>query len=277
MAPLSYLATLAAIVATTSAFVAPPGSVQLRSLAPGASLAAGSHDNVRSRARPGAITVPTALRASAGEATTYELDDKALRGPLTPIEDTIMVKVDTLKTKTEGGLFLPEMKKEKVTRGTVAAVGEGKRHWDTGVQIPINVNIGDRVVYGNYDGSSVEYQGSEHLLMRDNELLMAFEGEEINLDTARMVGDRVLLKVKAQPKGTATSAQGVLISESATRSNRPTIGEVVMVGPGRMVPSGVMMPMYCKVGDCVKYKVRGGEQLPPVFCTSLFVKPVLGV
>lgn len=70
-----------------------------------------------------------------------------------------------------------------------------------------------------------------------------------------MIGDRVLLRVKAMPKGTSTSTAGVLIAESATRSTRPTIGEVVKVGPGRMVPSGKMMPMYCEVGDCVKYKV----------------------
>lgn len=73
-----------------------------------------------------------------------------------------------------------------------------------------------------------------------------------------MIGDRVLLKVKAMPKGTSTSSAGVLIAESATRSNRPTIGEVVKTGPGKMVPSGRMMPMYCEVGDCVKYKVGGG-------------------
>lgn len=117
--------------------------------------------------------------------------------------------------------------------------------------------MGDRVVYGNFDGTSVQYQGSEHLLMRDSELLMAFEGEEINLDTARMVGDRVLLKVAATPTGSTEMASGVLVAESATRSTRPTVGEVVMVGPGRMVPSGVMIPMHCEVGDRVKYKVRG--------------------
>lgn len=256
MAPFCTLATLTAVATTVSAFVTPPSSVRVRSLAASNAVAVEctNSNNVRSRPRP-----RTALRASAtGEAeaaTTYELDEKTLRGPLTPVEDTIMVKVDEKKKVTSGGLFLPEMKKEKVTRGTVVAAGEGKRHWDTGVQIPIYVNVGERVVYGNFDGTSVQYQGSEHLLMRDNELLMAFEGEEINLDSARMVADRVLLKVKATAKGTSTSAAGVLIAESATRSNRPTVGDVVMVGPGRMVPSGVMMPMHCKVGDRVKYKV----------------------
>lgn len=102
-------------------------------------------------------------------------------------------------------------------------------------------------------------QGSEHLLMRDQELLMAYDGEDIDLDTVRMVGDRVLLRIKATPKGSTTSAAGVLIAESATRSNRPTIGVVEKVGPGRMVPSGKMMPMYVKPGDRVKYKVSEVE------------------
>lgn len=90
-----------------------------------------------------------------------------------------MVKVDLPETVTEAGLFLPKMKSAKITRGTVTAVGEGKRHWDTGVQIPITVEVGDRVVYGNYDGTSVEYQGAQHLLMRDTELLMAYQGDEV--------------------------------------------------------------------------------------------------
>lgn len=92
--------------------------------------------------------------------------------------------------------------------------------------------------------------------MRDTELLMAYQGDEIDLDTVRMVGDRVLLRIKATPKGSTTSTAGVLIAESATRSLRPTIGVVEKVGPGRMVPSGKIMPMYVKAGDKVKYKVR---------------------
>lgn len=123
------------------------------------------------------------MRATAEAATTkYELDEKELRGPLIPIDDTIMVKVDVPRQVTEGGVFLPKMKSEKITRGMVTAVGEGKRHWDTGVHMPITVEVGDRVVYGNYDGTSVEYQGLQHLLMRDTELLMAYEGEEVCLD-----------------------------------------------------------------------------------------------
>ncbi|CAN0323372.1 unnamed protein product, partial [Ectocarpus sp. 12 AP-2014] len=123
---------------------------------------------------------PASFLRSSETTAEYELDEKELRGPLTPVEDTVMVKVDKQKAVTEGGVFLPKMKNVKVTRGTVTAVGEGKRHWDTGVKIPITVEVGERVVYGNFDGTSVQYQGSEHLLMRDTELLMAYEGEEVS-------------------------------------------------------------------------------------------------
>ena len=194
MAPmLNALAMIAVVATSAQAFVASPNAVQLRpstaALAPSraATPAAAtqrstrhSTNNTNRRARSAAAAAPGLLRASA-EATAYELDEKPLRGPLVPVEDIIIVKVDKPETVTDGGLFLPKMKSAKVTRGTVTAAGEGKRHWDTGVQIPITVEVGERVVYGNYDGTSVEYQGEEHLLMRDTELLMAYEGEEVGV------------------------------------------------------------------------------------------------
>lgn len=188
MAPmLNNFVVLALVTASAQAFVASPNAVQLRSSTAAPSRATGTDRSTRHcrRART-AAAAPGLLRASA-EAVTYELDEKELRGPLTPIEDTIMVKVDKPETVTEGGLFLPKMKSVKITRGTVTAVGEGKRHWDTGVQIPITVEVGERVVYGNYDGTSVEYQGAEHLLMRDTELLMAYEGEEVCVETTLLL------------------------------------------------------------------------------------------
>ena len=190
MAPLlNTLATLAVAAASAQAFVTSPSAVQLRSLAAAstssaaaaaaATAAAAADGRSSSRSNNRRARTASALRASAEAPAAYELDEKPLRGPLTPIEDTVMVKVDLPETQTEAGLFLPKMKSAKITRGTVTAAGEGKRHWDTGVQIPITVEVGDRVVYGNYDGTSVQYQGAEHLLMRDTELLMAYEGEEV--------------------------------------------------------------------------------------------------
>lgn len=116
------------------------------------------------RSRPSPVRRHSQLRVAAAptesSVTSYSLDGKDVRGPVTPVDDTVMVKVDAKKDMTDGGLFMPQTTTEKPTRGTVVAAGEGKRHWDTGVQIPMAVEVGDRVVFGNYDGTSVQYQVS---------------------------------------------------------------------------------------------------------------------
>lgn len=199
---------------------------------------------------------PTTLRAATAD-QTHEMDGIALRGPLTPIEDTVVVEVEQPKEVTDGGIFIPLKKDEKPTRGTVVAVGGGKRHYDSGALVPTQVQPGERVVYGNYDGTSVKYQGKQHLLMRDTELLLAYTGEELHESNVRMVGDRVLVRIKAPPKGDASTSSGVLIAQSATRSMRATIGVVEKVGPGRTSSSGQTMPMYVEPGDRIKFKVSG--------------------
>lgn len=268
MVPLITLTTLAGVAVTASAFVAGPlaTSVRSRPLTLGDRCRSQTSTRVRSRYAP-----PTSLRAST---TTegYDLDNVSLRGPLVPIVDTVLVEVERPKDMTEGGLVIPIKKDEKPTRGTVVAVGEGKRHWDTGAHIPIQVKPGDRVVFGNFDGTSVKYQGEQHLLMRDTELLMAYEGEELNVDNVRMVGDRVLLRVKAAPKGGTSTASGVLIAASSTRQDRSSIGIVEKVGPGRTSSSGYVMPMYVKPGDRVKYKVRPVERRQSVCCALHLTK-----
>lgn len=170
MVPLGTLAALAAVVVvstpTASAFVTAPVQPRLCG-APNPTSLSCSSNSVPGRAglRRGRSSPPTSLRASATEsaaaaASAYALDGKELRGPLTPVEDTVLIKVDKPKEMTEGGLYMPQVKVDKHTRGTVVAAGEGKYHWDTGVQIPITVQVGDRVVFGNFDGTSVEYQVS---------------------------------------------------------------------------------------------------------------------
>lgn len=252
MATLVILATLTSVIATASAFVAKPctTAVQLRPLDAGD----GCTSRVCARSRPQNV-LPTTLRTSTVD-SAYELDGKSIRGPLKPLEDTVLVEVEPPKDMTDGGLFIPSKKDEQPTRGTVQAVGGGKRHWDSGAHIPIQVNVGERVVYGSFDGTSVKYQGKQHLLMRDTELLMAYDGDEVHVDNLRMVGDRVLVRVKAPPKGSKSTSTGVLIAQSATRNDRPTIGVVVKVGPGRLASNGKPMPTHVKPGDRVKFKVR---------------------
>ena len=87
-----------------------------------------------------------------------------------PLDDRVLVKPAEAETKTESGLYLPESSKERPVRGTVVAVGPGKR-LDNGERVAPTVKKGDTVVYGKFAGTEVEIKGQEHLILRESELL----------------------------------------------------------------------------------------------------------
>ncbi|GAB4551239.1 MAG: co-chaperone GroES [Phycisphaerales bacterium] len=87
-----------------------------------------------------------------------------------PLEDRVLVKPAEQASVTESGLYLPESSKERPVRGTVVAVGPGKR-LDNGKRAEMSVKKGDTVVYGKYAGTEVEIKGDEHLILRESELL----------------------------------------------------------------------------------------------------------
>lgn len=86
-----------------------------------------------------------------------------------PLEDRILVKPAEPETKTASGIYLPETSKERPVRGTVVAVGPGKR-LENGKRAELAVKKGDTVVYGKYAGSEVEVKGETHLILRESEL-----------------------------------------------------------------------------------------------------------
>ena len=95
-----------------------------------------------------------------------------------PLHDRIVVKrIEEDQTKV-GGLFIPDSAKEKPQQGEVVAVGNGKRN-DEGKLIPMDVKVGDRVLFGKYSGSDVpKSYGDDHLIMREDEILAVIEGAE---------------------------------------------------------------------------------------------------
>ena len=87
-----------------------------------------------------------------------------------PLEDRILVKPTEAESRTESGLYLPESSKERPLQGKVVAVGPGKL-LDNGTVAKPQVKKGDTVVYGKYSGTEVEIKGTEHLILRESELL----------------------------------------------------------------------------------------------------------
>jgi len=87
-----------------------------------------------------------------------------------PLQDRILIKRIEEETKTAGGIIVPDTAKEKPQQGEVIAVGNGKRLDDGKVQ-PVDVKVGDRILFGKYSGSDIKIDGVEHLILREEEIL----------------------------------------------------------------------------------------------------------
>lgn len=83
-----------------------------------------------------------------------------------PINDRVVVKPAEAEAKTAGGILLPDTAKEKPQRGEVIAVGPGK----DGVEM--TVKAGDTVLYGKYAGQELNYEGTDYLIMREDDILV---------------------------------------------------------------------------------------------------------
>jgi chaperonin GroES len=92
-----------------------------------------------------------------------------------PLYDRIVVKrIEDQETKI-GGLYIPDSAKEKPQEGEVVAVGKGKRLED-GKVVPLDVQKGDRILFGKYSGSEIRIDGEELMIMREDEVLGVLEG-----------------------------------------------------------------------------------------------------
>ena len=81
-----------------------------------------------------------------------------------PIGDRVVVEAAPAETKTASGIYIPETAQEKPQKGTVVAVGEGKK------DEPLTVKAGDQVLYGKYAGTEITYEGKEYLIMRESDI-----------------------------------------------------------------------------------------------------------
>ena len=89
---------------------------------------------------------------------------------LTPLEDKIIVKQAEAQTQTASGLYIPDNAKERPQQGEVLAVGPGRRD-DKGERIPMDVKVGDKVLYSKYGGTEVHYEGEDYLIVGARDIL----------------------------------------------------------------------------------------------------------
>ncbi len=94
---------------------------------------------------------------------------------LRPLGDKIVVKPIEEEEKTPSGIFLPETAKEKPQQGEVIAVGPGRWNNDKGERIPLDVKVGDRVIFAKYSGTEVKLDGEKYLIMSESDVLAIVE------------------------------------------------------------------------------------------------------
>jgi chaperonin GroES len=91
-----------------------------------------------------------------------------------PLYDRIVVKRLEEKESIQGGIIIPDSAKEKPQEGEVVAVGKGKR-LDDGKLVKLDVEVGDKILFGKYSGSDIKLDGNEYLIMREDEVLGVIE------------------------------------------------------------------------------------------------------
>lgn len=89
---------------------------------------------------------------------------------LKPLADRVLVEVDVEESKTAGGILIPDTAQKKSQKGTVLAVGPGKV-LDNGERLPIDVAVGERVLFAKYSGVDIEENGKKMLLLSERDVL----------------------------------------------------------------------------------------------------------
>ncbi|KAK2993210.1 hypothetical protein RJ640_005178 [Escallonia rubra] len=169
---------------------------------------------------------------------------------LKPLGDRVLVKVKVAEEKSTGGILLPTTAQTKPQGGEVVAVGEGRSIGKN--QVDISVKIGSEVVYSKYAGTEVEFDGSTHLILKDDDIVGILETD--NVKDLKPLNDRVLIKVAVAEEITAG---GLLLTEAT--KEKPSIGTVIAVGPGPLDEEGSRKAPSISPGNTVLYSKYAGN------------------
>ncbi|MFK4384573.1 chaperonin GroES [Bradyrhizobium sp. USDA 3397] len=109
-----------------------------------------------------------ATTAISSKATTTRKQEDSMK--FRPLHDRVVVKRIEAEDKTTGGIIIPDTAKEKPSQGEITAVGPGGRD-EAGKLIPIDLQVGDRVLFGKWSGTEVKLDGQELLIMKESDIM----------------------------------------------------------------------------------------------------------
>jgi chaperonin GroES len=188
---------------------------------------------------------------------SFRLNNYDLPGPLTPINNQVLIKLSKTDDRTKGGLFVATENAQKPTEGIVVAAGDGEINPDTGALLPNTVSEGDLVMLGEYAGEKVDYCGEQHVFIDGNSILGRFEGGVPSADAFVPLRDRLLVKVVQAATETA-SGIALAMADDEDDDNQ---GEVIKAGAGRLTAKGEPLPMGVSAGDSVIYTKFAGAEI----------------
>lgn len=169
---------------------------------------------------------------------------------LKPLGDRVLVKIKAPEEKTVGGILLPTSSQNKPQGGEVVAVGEGRTVGKN--KVDISVKTGTQIVYSKYAGTEVEFNGSNHLILKEDDVVGILDTDDVK--DMKPLNDRVLIKVaEAEVK----TAGGLLLTEAT--KEKPSIGTVIAVGPGLLDEEGNRKPLSISQGNTVLYSKYAGN------------------
>uniref|UniRef100_A0A803NT82 Uncharacterized protein n=1 Tax=Cannabis sativa TaxID=3483 RepID=A0A803NT82_CANSA len=151
--------------------------------------------------------------ASAGNVKLVGVNQRSFRGlvvkaatvvapkytSIKPLGDRVLVKLKTADEKTQGGILLPTTAQSKPQGGEVVAVGEGRAVGKAKVEV--SVKAGSQVVYSKYAGTELEFNGSKHLILKDDDIVGILETDDVK--DLKPLNDRVLIKIAEAEEKTA--------------------------------------------------------------------------
>ncbi|KAF6174295.1 hypothetical protein GIB67_040788 [Kingdonia uniflora] len=167
-----------------------------------------------------------------------------------PLADRVLLKIKTAEEKTTGGILLPSTAQTKPQAGEVVATGDGKTLGKN--KVDISVKAGSQVVYSKYAGTEVDFNGSKHLILKEDDIVGILETEDIK--DLKPLNDRILIKVtEAETK----TAGGLLLTEAT--KEKQSVGTVIAVGPGSVDEEGKKKPLTVAAGNTVLYSKYAGN------------------
>ncbi|OSX73143.1 hypothetical protein BU14_0374s0017 [Porphyra umbilicalis] len=196
------------------------------------------------------------MSTAADASSTHELNGTTISGPLVPARNYLMVRVASPPETTTGGLILSTAAVEKPSYGEVLSTGPGA-YFPAGGLIPMVVAVGETVLYGKYGGTELQYDNAKTTLVTQDDVLCKLKGGAYAADAVEPILDRVFVK---KAKAEAASGGGIVLTAGAGSAERNT-GEVVAVGPGRLMENGETEPLSFGAGARVLFAKFGGTEV----------------